>query len=374
MILYACSGDSKTSARPSPTQRFAKGRFSKEKDKLFAFAVLSVQDPKYKDLYNWFLKDKGFSFTIRDEKRYNNYREDGSYSSKGPEQLVEEGIFQFVSLQFYGVSFDNDWYILTEISYHEDTEKETVIKEIETKHLRRKNLFDASAYQPLSESSRHIDYQRATEILSKRLGKQLSWINDSHVVFEHFREIPRDQIPWEEVKQSVEYREFIGQPKVAVYFRQEQKSNINRAFENYINEAVFLPLAHNLRTQQPEKFVKTLGLYSERFPLIYPHSKEYVLCIMKVIDAKKHSRLYYFLYLLSSKQLFQWTKPEIKAVPGHHAEWILEDIKDLSTWGDEFSFHEPSVTMDDLRFWNEHVLKKEGDNFLYLKEIEYKPV
>ena len=81
--------------------------------------------------------------------------------------------------------------------------------------------------------------------------------------------------------------------------------------------------------------------------------------------------MYYFLYIQGTGKMFQWTKPAVREVPGHHAEWILDDIKDLSSWGNEFTFHEPSVTMDDPVFWHEHVLKKEGDRFLFLLPMEW---
>ena len=170
--------------------------------------------------------------------------------------------------------------------------------------------------------------------------------------------------------QPAEQREFKGQPWLVGHLKQEEKSRINRAFEVYINEAIFLPLVKHLKIRYPEKFAQTETLYPVHYPLIYPHSKDQVLCIVKALNASKQSRLYYFLYVVASKELFQWTKPEVHEVPGHHAEWILEDIKDLSIWGNEFSFHEPSITMDDPVFWQQHVFKQHQNKFVYLTPID----
>ena len=125
-----------------------------------------------------------------------------------------------------------------------------------------------------------------------------------------------------------------------------------------------------LRRGEPDEFAETYSLYHERyFPLIYPHTKEQVLCVVKAKNNQGKSRLYYFLYLPAQKQLFEWIKPVPRPAGGHYSFYIQEDIKNLSSWGDEFDLHEPSVTMDDFSFWKEHVFKKENDSFLYLKEL-----
>jgi hypothetical protein len=82
---------------------------------------------------------------------------------------------------------------------------------------------------------------------------------------------------------------------------------------------------------------------------------------VKVKNSDNNSRLYYFLFM-KEKQILEWTYPKPRTAGGHHSFYIIEDIKDLSSWREEFDLHEPSITMDDSNFWNEYVFKKEMED------------
>ena len=158
---------------------------------------------------------------------------------------------------------------------------------------------------------------------------------------------------------------------MVAYQKQEIKEKINRQFEAYINVAVFVPLVKMLKNQRPDEFAETHTLnHPDYFPLIYPHSKEQVICVVKAVSKTGNSRLYYFLYLVAEKKLYEWTLPTPANAAGHHAFHISDDIKDFSNWGNEFDFSDASITMDDPRFWQEFVLKEENDRYEYLRPVQ----
>ena len=92
----------------------------------------------------------------------------------------------------------------------------------------------------------------------------------------------------------------------------------------------------------------------------------------KAAKKETNSRLYYLLYHPGEKKLYEWTRPVARAAGGFHVFYIQEDLNGLSDWGNDFDIFEPSVTMDDLNFWNEFVFKKENEKYLFLKEVHVK--
>lgn len=353
---------------PLQLKGFRKGCFNDQKDKFFAYSILSVHDKNYDFLNNMFLDNQAHGHrVVGDERKYNVYNQDGTYRGKTVEELIKENIFKFVSLRFYGVLFEEEWFILYEILYHEETNELDVEIDLDKTYLHA--AFQSSLFMPIPEYEQQINYNELIRLISKRLNKELNLRKDFSVISEEMKSIPKDEIPKKQIRQYANLREFVGHPWLVGHIKQEQKSKMNRAFENYFNEAVLLPFLKKLRVERFEDFSVLHTLYSpEHFPLIYPDSKEYVIAIVKAVSSDEKSRLYYFVYQDSTKQMFEWTKPPIHEAGGHHSEWILDDIENLSNWGREFDLHEPSITMDDENFWKEHVLKKEHDHYLYLKE------
>jgi hypothetical protein len=208
-------------------------------------------------------------------------------------------------------------------------------------------------------------------MLSELTGKSLDQFRDYREVGAFVQQLAKEQVPKRQVKQPPNFRQFIGQPWVVAYHKQETKEKINRQFEAYINEAVFVPLVKMLKIQRKDEFAETHTLYHpDYFPLIYPHSKEQVICIVKAVSKAGNSRLYYFMYLVAAKKVCEWTLPTPAAATGHHVFYIIDDIKNLSAWGNEFDLSDPSITMDDPQFWNEYVLKNENGDYKYLKPVQ----
>ena len=360
---------------PVQLKGFKKGLFDETGEKLFAYTILSTKDEDFDWLYLQFLRDRGYSHSSspEDEEKYKIYNPDGTYSYKGVEQLVEEKIFKFTSLLFYGTQFQGEWFIFYEHSFGE-TEKEMAK---ENDRIISMGFFKSSVFHPVSETMESPDFYKLTKMISEKLSKKLDWPKDMSIIRENMDLIPSNERPKRVEKQYANLREFIGQPWLVAHLKQEEKSKVNRLFESYFNESVLLPFLKKLRIERFNDFISLHPLYSpDYFPLIYPHSKEYVMAIVKAINVQEKSRLHYFVYQTSTKRMFEWVKPTVHEVPGHHTEWILEDIKDFSSWGEEFDFHEPSITMEDATFWNEHVFKKENGRYLYLEElmIPYTPL
>lgn len=61
---------------------------------------------------------------------------------------------------------------------------------------------------------------------------------------------------------------------------------------------------------------------------------------------------------------------EAESQPG--IQDIIDDIKAISRW-DDHRYLNSSCTLDEDRFWQEYVLKKEKDEYLWLEPVVYLP-
>lgn len=352
---------------------FRDGYFDDSGTKLIAFTLLPVNDEDYEDLYNFHLHNKGHLMQLKepDDRRTRNDLGDGTYTSKSIGELITDDYLKYVSIFFTGILYNNEWFISDSTCYYSEADEGLVIENIYRRFGGDGYGWNSHSFSIVQEYQEEIDYGRITQMLEEQTGRKIDRFADYKEIYSFAMGLQSDEIPKHKIKQSANYRQFTGQPWIVAYKKQELKDQMNRHFEAYINEAVFIPLVQVLKNTRPAEFCETHTLYHpDNYPLIYPHTKEQVLCIVKAIDQSDKSRLYYFLYLLSEKRIFEWTFPVPSSAYGHHSFYILNDIKKLSLWGDEFDFGNPSITMDDPVFWNEYVIKKEGDQFQYLRPVD----
>lgn len=351
---------------------FQKGYFDPSKTKFYAYTLLSVKDEDYEDLYNFFLYDKGYSqFEKQDEERYRIYNEDGSYIHKDVSQLVSENIFKYISLVFHGMLYEKEWYILDGCYYSDKADESKIIQEIERSWDFGKPWWENMTFQPILEYREELDYNKICNALSIKETEKFKHDN-LKMIHTYLADLPLEERPWRREKQFATDRDFVGQLWIVGHIKQEQKSKLNNTFEIYINEAVFKPFVQILRNINPDIFYKTETLFGrDCYPLIYPHTKEHILCILNAEKASGEGRLFYFLYIAATMEIYEWLKPTPQSIFGHYAEVIQEDIRDFSEWGLDFALGEPSVTMDDPVFWEEHILKKEAGDYIYLKKVDY---
>src|ERR1700712_5273254 len=83
---------------------YKNGCFDESETKFIAFTVLSVKDREYPDLIN-FYPGSGHSIVLKgiDDYKLRNDNGDGTYSMKPIDQVINEGVVNYMSTLFYGV-------------------------------------------------------------------------------------------------------------------------------------------------------------------------------------------------------------------------------------------------------------------------------
>ncbi|MES2330342.1 MAG: hypothetical protein V4539_12115 [Bacteroidota bacterium] len=331
-----------TQFHPLQLKGFGHGIYNKNCTCFAAYSILSILDESFQELFDRFMRNQSYSSYYKSNPDITGQKNMG-WSGAPPEnieQLIKEGRFQYISHFFSGCFFEEHWYIMSDFSYHQADSSEDVSERMEhllqgksilgTTNPNIENIFDTTVFKMIED---------LRDTLTHRM-----------------EDYPRR--PW-----------------LVAYIQKETKEKLNRSFEDYINKSIFIPLIGFLKENEPNTFSNTHTLYSaENYPLIYPQSKEQIIAVVKTINENESkSRLYYFLYQPSTRKIFEWTKPEVRPVPGHHSFYIVDDLSPLSEWDHHYDIFEHATTMDNEVFWKEHVFKKdEAGNFLYLQEVIYK--
>jgi hypothetical protein len=216
-----------------------------------------------------------------------------------------------------------------------------------------------------------IDYEAIDRKLSGEDGEIVNALIDREKRKKYFDEVDREHIPMKQVLQYLVYRQFVGQPWLVAYEKEEKKRKLNIGFESYFVDEIFFPFAVALNNQWPNEFYKiNLLIWNGSLRLIYPNSKTQVLAGIPVTDKSGFKTVYYSLFVWNERKFYNWTFPQRRKVIYYFGATIREDIAPLASWPDDFNMDDPAVTTDDENFWNEYVFKKDGDSYLYLKPID----
>ena len=348
---------------------FRKGNFDETGTKFYAYSIFNVKGAEYEEISS-FITSYGYIWPDNNQERYVIDNGDGTYAYKDLEQLLREEIFKFLAIQFHGILYKNDWYIKKTWIFLGHDEEENCLKQIDmAEELKSKDFWVIGLFENVPGFRTELNLEKLSDNFATETGQDVSLTRDWEKIFSYSKTIPYGERPMKEVRQFEQYEQFIGQPWLVAYEKEDIKHNLNKTFESYINEEIFVPLASTLKMQLPDEFhlVQTL-MHERHFPLIYPNSKEQVLGILKAVDRKGTSRLYYFLYIRADKKIYEWTLPKPRNAGGHHAYLISLDIGDISNL--KVHLHEPEMTFDDEIFWSEYVFKKDGDQYRYLKPID----
>ena len=172
---------------------FQNGWFNASRDKLFAYAVLSVKDEDYEDLYSWYLQKNATSYYPKEKKQYHNYNDDGSFSLKGNEQLVAENIIKHVALWFYGIDYQGEWFVMFSCSFHEENDKQEISNCIE-EQFEGQFGFQTGVFETIPEYREEIDFGALRKIVSEELGREVG-LRDVDLLFSHTANWPREKMP-----------------------------------------------------------------------------------------------------------------------------------------------------------------------------------
>ena len=348
---------------------FKKGWFGPEGIKLFAYSILPTNDEHF-NVEVPSIQGYSYSYpTGTTDDTFRIYNEEGCYTYKELSQLIDEGVFKWSSIKFYGMQYREEWYLSNQFSFHEAGPEEIIAKKIEAEFEDEIEL-QLELFENVPEFLMDVDADTVMPSMNEELTSILKFPEQIRSFEERLR---REKIPMTKQKQWPNYREFVGQPWIVTYEKEKSKRNLNRAFETYANEEFFKPFGRQLMKAWPEKFYQIDGLFAERgFHLIYPHSKEQVIAAIVVTDQERNSTIHYFLYTMRERKFYQWTLPKPRYIESYFGYVVREDLADLSSWGVDYHIGDPVITMDDESFWSEYVFKKIDDKYIYLKPVEVK--
>ena len=311
------------------------GAWGPLKDRFFAITYVPLAGADYFSEFDYYHdKITGYSSFFIEEEKMRLYLDHRSYQHKSKKECIDEGLYKAFMVRFYGMLYEEKWYIQTELSFIGDLETEITAKE---------------------------------KIESIYFNEQ--WDNS---VFRTVKEHEPMKFPDGSISRDIELEEFSHLPSMVATIKVERKRSLNKAFSKYMHESVFDNFAVELRIHNSEKFAELIPLYGEEFILIYPESREHILFFTLTKNKKLEYRITYFLYISATRAFYQWTYPK-ERITDHTYTYrtdIIEDLKDISGW-DDIDYLNSSCTLDNPDFWKNFVFKKENERYCYLEQIKF---
>ena len=356
---------------PELLSGFKYGMFDENGSKFFGYSVVSLEAEQTAcEFYN--LDSYSQAHSNSNQKDYTIDNGDGTFYKKTLQELIEEQIFKSASIEFYGIFYEDEWFVKKNVMFFEEGDEHLVLEEVRSYRSRQTEW--ANYYCSLvPDYILTIDYDAAAATLSNELNRKIDPIADLEQILTHLKSLPREERPLKKESQLKIYREFIGIPFLVAIEKVELKRKMNLAYQSFINQEVFIPFAKRLQTEMRDEFNQILRLQFEgHFSLIYPQSKQQVIAIFEATNAEGYLVPHYFAFVPNTKNIFEWTLPQPKKIDNYNTYDIMGEIAKHSKKGIDFDLDDPSITLDDPDFWSEYVLKKKDGQYLYLKPVEVK--
>lgn len=306
------------------------GKINQDQTKFFAYTYVPLNSIDF-EAFSYWLTSRSFSSTGVDFEKMKKFIDERSYQMKTTEECIQEGLYRAYAMKFYGVYYEEEWFILNELTFFGE------------------NMSGEAAKEFLSRYDDHPD----------------RWNMGG------FEKVDSLNTPGtDEPMRDIETEEFSGLPAIVSYLKIERKMKVNRAFEQYMNLSVIDPFFKRMRIQSFEEFSEFSSLYGENYTMVYPDSKTFFLVVAMAKHITKGYRLVWFFYDTTPGKFYRWTfpKPRFSERSYHYSEDVIMDLINISDWND-FQFLNSSRTMEDQRFWAEFVLKKEHGRYIWLDEL-----
>lgn len=311
-------------------QGYYGGKINPDHTKFFAYTYVSLNSIDFVE-YRYLLTSGPCSSTGVDFEKMQKFVDESSYQMKTTEECIQEGLYTAYAIKFFGVYYEEEWFILNELMFFGE------------------NMSEAAANELLSKYDDHPD----------------RWNMGG---FEKVRSI--NMPGTDEPMRDIETEEFSELPWIVSHLKIEQKMKVNRAFGQYMNASVVHPFLKKMRIQFFEDFSEFLSLYGEDYTLIFPESKMYFLVVAMAKHIEKGYRLVWFFYDTTLGKFYRWTfpQPRFSEWRYHYSEDVIMDLISISDWNN-YRFLDSSRTMENQGFWDEYVLKKEHGRYIWLDEV-----
>jgi len=317
-------------------QGYVTGIINEAGDRLYAFTFNRLTPEDADEVWNIQHGNNGHtSYGVAPAKPID--ATSGGWSACAPGKSIEdnirEGVYRAYATKFFGCLFEGAWYILREVAYLGEHISDESAREMLEQGVEDRSVLNHSVYLPMEEY------------------------------------FPRGNPDAKKHRRSVETLEFLGNPTLVAYMRQEAKEQLNVAFTHFFNLAYFLPFTVRLKAAMLDDYVEFYPTRASDFTLIFPASRDYILIPANVRDAQQKYSLRYFFWHAKEEKMYEWTyfsaeKYSSIIFVGFN---IVENLSTLCHWND-ISYLDSSCTLDDDQFWNNHVLAKEDGKYKYLKD------
>lgn len=152
-------------------------------------------------------------------------------------------------------------------------------------------------------------------------------------------------------------RDYIGLYEIVADKLRDDKTKSNESFEKNKLENIFKPYYESLLKN------KSISKYSEH-SLIFPVNKNMSINPVLFTDNKHTLTIHYFVNYNGSLYEWNYISPKIINDNLDFGETVVNDMEKLTDWN--FSVD----NLNDDNFWNNYVLKKSGEDYLYLKKVK----
>lgn len=152
-------------------------------------------------------------------------------------------------------------------------------------------------------------------------------------------------------------RDYIGLYEIVADKLRDDKTKSNESFEKNKLENIFKPYYESLLKN------KSISKYSEH-SLIFPVNKNMSINPVLFTDNKHTLTIHYFVNYNGSLYEWNYISPKIINDNLDFGETVVNDMEKLTDWN--FSVD----NLNDNNFWNNYVLKKSGEDYLYLKKVK----
>ncbi len=310
------------------------GLFNPENDKFYAATLVDINTIDY-DEFEYLHEQLGsHSSTAYDFERARNYSNDrSSYTNKTARELVAEGIYNYFSVSFICIHFEEEWFVLKSLCYYGDLITEDGIKQELIKQTNLSFFWEQSLFKPHETP----DYMK----------EKFAAAGYKDAAMEEFKSIPY----------------------LVAILKKEKKEKINHAWCHYFNEDFILSFFESLSIRYPTAY-RSFSQLRHNFTMIYPALKTQVIFCAFVGNDDQEYFLNYFVFDYRSRKFYKWTyfKPVSFDFSFYYGTVIINDLKQISHWDSE-SYLDSSCTMDDDNFWNNYVFAQNNGEYVYLQEI-----
>ncbi len=184
-------------------------------------------------------------------------------------------------------------------------------------------------------------------------------------LFEKVPDLKKDP-DWDKYGESiwktdeVNNRNYIGLYEIVADSLRKEKQSKNTSFEVQLNENVFKPTYEILKKNRPNNYSK-LSVHS----LVYSENRDLAINPVLVTDYQGIKKLHYFVAFKDPPKLYEWNYFEPSVIESNlFGSEVVDQIGSLTEWN--FSVD----NLNDVKFWNQYVLLKQGNDYKYLKEIK----